>query len=386
MALRIELEADKPGVAKLVIQKWSGNANVDILVQRNQDGYYLADGNQWTAETHWHNVPNLLVDNDKLEGPVTEWLVDALLSQENRVRFLMTVREHQHVDQPNTEQANSDQQNDDQKSQAPLMDRGVMNISEKVLASSALDPFATPRVDQSINHLDSDNAVTQLPAIEPVLPPLSPEELLSDPAPLTDDIPIEPVNEQSITDAIEDEPVITVSEDDKDILQPIKTKKRVGLIAIFVILLLLILAGLSWYFLWLLNRNSTTDSQSPSQSITGCALSDAGDDDLAFIQKCLQNKPDTAAILSLINEAKAANKCNIAQRLYANQAQQNASIAMIYAQEYDDKFYQPNDCFKTDKDTAAYWYETALALDPNNANSALAKERLAELKNSPMNK
>lgn len=352
MALRIELEGDKPGIAKLIIQKWQGGADVDILIQRNQDGYYLADDNQWTAETYWHNVPNLTIDDGKLEGVVTNWLVDALLSQENHVRFLITVRDHQ--------------QDDHEPSM--YLDRGAINIAETVLASSALDTTSrldspkmstAPIVANSENSENSDES-TQQPDSEPLSAEVPPPE---------------------IPTVIEEEIETPIIVPEKELNPPVKSKSKVGLIVMFLIILLLIAAGLAWYFLF---RPKTDEPVAPppppQQQVSDCSLSKANDDELTFIKGCLQSKPDTSAILQVINEAKAADKCNIAQRLYANQAQQNADIAITYAKEYDDKFYQTNKCFQIDKDTAAYWYETALSIDPNNTNSALAKERLDELK------
>ena len=46
MALRIELEGYKPGIARFLAQKWNGSADIDILIQRNQDNYYLSGLNQ----------------------------------------------------------------------------------------------------------------------------------------------------------------------------------------------------------------------------------------------------------------------------------------------------------------------------------------------------
>ena len=65
MALRIELEGDKPGVAKFLAQKWSGSADIDILIQRNQVGYYLSGLNQWGPEKNWHTVTSMSVENEQ---------------------------------------------------------------------------------------------------------------------------------------------------------------------------------------------------------------------------------------------------------------------------------------------------------------------------------
>lgn len=108
-----------------------------------------------------------------------------------------------------------------------------------------------------------------------------------------------------------------------------------------------------------------------------CVLS-PGVDELSFIQGCLKSEPNTDQILEVIQQAKAAKACGIAQRLYANKAQGgNARIAFAYAREYDRQFVQEGGCFSVDGDNAIYWYETGLGLDPNNAE---ARARLEELK------
>lgn len=108
-----------------------------------------------------------------------------------------------------------------------------------------------------------------------------------------------------------------------------------------------------------------------------CLLS-PGVDELSFIQGCLKSEPNTDQILEVIQQAKAAKACGIAQRLYANKAQGgNARIAFAYAREYDRQFVQEGGCFSIDSDNAIYWYEIGLGLDPNNAE---ARARLEELK------
>ena len=39
--LRIQLEEDRPGYAKFTATKWNGSTEVEIAVQRNQDGCYF---------------------------------------------------------------------------------------------------------------------------------------------------------------------------------------------------------------------------------------------------------------------------------------------------------------------------------------------------------
>ena len=344
MALRIELEGDKPGIAKFLAQKWSGSADVDLLIQRNQDGYYLSGLNQWGPEKNWHTVTNMSVDNEQLSGLVGEWLVDSLLSQENRVRFLIEIRDKQNQN---------------------YTDRGVVSIAETVFPSSALNTQSSISDEIEQNTLESDKVASNLVESDDSqsVEPETEEQIIE----VENEVIAEP--EKEIETEIEVTPAPAISP------QPTKTRSKLGLfIIIFVILLTLAGIGVGvWYFLFSQGKNPLT---SLTQSNSQCNVANVTTDDLSFIQQCLQSKPDTDTVIDIINQAKQANKCNIAQRLYANQSLLNAKVALLYAKEYDVKFYQDNQCFKADKETAIYWYETSLNNDPNNE---LAKERLAEL-------
>ena len=348
MALRIELEGDKPGVAKFLAQKWSGSADIDLLIQRNQDGYYLSGLNQWGPEKNWHTVTSMSVENEQLSGLVDEWLVDSLLSQENRVRFLIEIRD---------------------KHNQSYIDRGVVNIAETVFPSSALNTQLSISDETKQNTFESDKVASNLVESDDSQPvePQTEEQTIG----MENEVIVEPEMESEI----EVTPTPTITQQEASASQPTKAKSKLGLI-IMIFVILLTLAGIGfavWYFLFSQDKNPLT---SLTQSNSQCNVANATTDDLSFIQQCLQSKPDAGAVIDVINQAKQANKCNIAQRLYANQSLLNAKVALLYAKEYDVKFYQDNQCFKADKETAIYWYETSLNNDPNNE---LAKERLAEL-------
>ncbi|MBI0006185.1 hypothetical protein H3S74_08090 [Gilliamella sp. W8126] len=348
MALRIELEGDKPGVAKFLAQKWSGSADIDILIQRNQDGYYLSGLNQWGPEKNWHTVTSMSVENEQLSGLVDEWLVDSLLSQENSVRFLAEIRDKQNQS---------------------YIDRGVVNIAETVFPSSALNTQLSISDETKQNTFESDKVASNLVESDDSQPvePETEEQTIG----MENEVIVEPEMESEI----EVTPTPTITQQEVSASQPTKAKSKLGLI-IIIFVILLTLAGIGfavWYFLFSQDKNPLT---SLIQSNSQCNIANATTDDLSFIQQCLQSKPDADAVIDVINQAKQANKCNIAQRLYANQSLLNAKVALLYAKEYDVKFYQDNQCFKADKETAIYWYETSLNNDPNNE---LAKERLAEL-------
>lgn len=105
----------------------------------------------------------------------------------------------------------------------------------------------------------------------------------------------------------------------------------------------------------------------------------ASQSELDFVQNCVQQQLESDALLAIIQAAKDAKKCGVAQRLYANRAQGgDIKIALAYASEYDPQNHKSNECFKTpDADTAVYWYETVLQTEPENP---IAKQRLEELR------
>jgi hypothetical protein len=177
---------------------------------------------------------------------------------------------------------------------------------------------------------------------------------------------------------------------------PIKTKSKLPFIVAGIVLLLLILAAV---FFWFSKLGSLTkDTEQSSEEVTTtkapaepgpateensqtCDINSIGSgtkDQMAFVQACFSQNLPADDLLKIIQAAKEAQKCEIAQRLYANRAQSgDAKIALAYAHEYDPKYHQPNSCFKdADKDTAAYWYDTALQSEPDNAD---AKQRYEEL-------
>ena len=176
----------------------------------------------------------------------------------------------------------------------------------------------------------------------------------------------------------------------------VKTKSKLPLIVAGIVLLLLILAAAFFWFSksGALNKNTEQTSEEAattkapaesgaatkenSQTCDISSISSGAKDQMAFVQACFNQNLPADDLLKIIQAAKEAQKCEIAQRLYANRAQSgDIKIALAYAHEYDPKYHQPNPCFKdADKDTAAYWYDTALQSAPDNAE---AKQRYEEL-------
>lgn len=334
MALKIELNGDKPGIVNLSAGKWTHGTNVEMMIQRNQDNFYLSQDNQWIPETYWHTVSDLTINDGYLMGKIGPWLTDSLLALGGNCKFLMQIRE-------TTNPAN--------------VDRGVINIKSDVLSSNALSNDTPPE--------------TVPPIVEP------------EPEPVNESKEEEPVSE-SVPEVIEEsntveneEPITPAQENTAPVAKKSNIKKL-----IVILLALIILLGLAYflYKLFMPPVNNINDDINNNIAGGACELSSQqeNDDDMNFISGCLRTKPSTEQLLQLITDAKAQGKCNLAQRLYANQSQKDAKIGLVYAKEYDEKFYQKNDCFAVDKETAKYWYETVLILDPNND---VAKKRLSEL-------
>lgn len=335
MALRIELEAENPGFAKFSARRWRGSEQVDLSVQRNQDNYYLQAQNNWGPEIYWHPITGLQVADEQLSGVVGAWLVDPLLSQVGNVRFLVQIKDSLSAD---------------------YHDGGALKIASDVLASSA-------RGDPRRAFTDSD-----VPAIPIETPPVSEAELVSE--------PVEVVTKETLVE--QEAPVLKLTpepvlEAQIPYAAPKKSRTLWGLLLLG--LLLLIGAALGYFFFYRADPSPTAVTSSPIEG--DCSLVQAPSDGLQFIQTCLKSSPTPEVILQVINQAKQLKQCDIAQRLYANQSQQNAMLAVAYAKEYDVQFNTGNACFKPDRETAIYWYETALTREPDNQ---IAKTRLAELK------
>ena len=327
--LRIQLEEDRPGYAKFTATKWSGSTEVEIAVQRNQDGcYFNGNDTPWNPEPVWHKVEGLTLENDVLQGVIGKWLIDSLVQQIGNVRYMMSVRDVQN---------------------GTIVDSGPVRMVGNILASLAGGDSS--REDNVQSHVQAEpEPVIEEPLVEPIV--VAENEQSTEPAIVFEDL----AQNETQTEPTENiEVPVSVEQ---------KKKGKGGLIAL--ILALLIGGGVGAYFF--LNKKDEPVAKSD------CAVDTNTNDELAFIQSCLKTKPEPKQILEIIASAKQANKCAIAQRLYANQAQGgNVEIALAYAEEYE----KGSSCFQADKETAIYWYETALSNDPNNAT---AKEKLEALK------
>lgn len=338
MPIRVDLlalEPNVPGRACLTVKKWQGGEEqLEFSIQRNQDGFYLQDQKAWSNNPFWFKVSRfaLAASGETLEAQVGPEVVDPLLEGGANSQFQIELREQ------NLGHA----------------DKGVVRPGVGLLPSTAGGQTRS-------TYGGADLSAPVVPEPEPEIPEL-PELIL----------PVaEPEPEPTPASA---EPVYTPPP------APVKKSKK-GLIALLIVVLLLLAAGLGYWFYQRTPAPAPTVA-APAPTATNaeaCTLDSMNSvPELTFVQTCIKAAPDSAKLLEIINQAKASKHCGVAQRLYANRAQAgDPLIANAYAREYDPKYLKASECFPAaDNATAAYWYETILTQDPNNAE---AKQRFEEL-------
>lgn len=330
MPLRIELQSSDsgPGYADLTASGWRGaEAPAEISVQRNQDGRFLGDDGDWTTSPVWHGT-DLTLNDGQVSGLMGSWLVDPLV-HDTTLAYMMEMRGPDHGD------------------------KGVVRMRGQILSSAAAG--SAPGNDQRTRHASA-------PVVEPVVvaPPPAPEPVVppEPPPPPPPPPPPQP--------------------------KPVGGSKTTLIMVAVAILVLGAVAA--W---WLLKDGQDAGSPAaapatapaaagPSGPCTANALAETKDD-LAFVQACVRSMPEADATLAVIEAAKSAKRCDVAQRLYAHQAQSgDARIALAYAREYDPDTFKQGGCIDAaDAETAIYWYETVLSKETDNAT---AKQRLESLR------
>ncbi|MEN1835016.1 hypothetical protein AAIM60_19235 [Pseudomonas lijiangensis] len=323
-----------PGRAFLQVRGWEHDAgNLEFAIQRNQDDYYLQHDQQWGNAPCWfaqHFVED--ADGDSISYEAGPEIVDPLLLSSVTSIFNFRLR---------SPDGSAEDEN-------PMRLAPGLNSS---LAVSATNVGAA----QTTVSLGQPQAIPQ-PVVEPVAE--QPEEAQPLPEPIAE--------------------------------PPAPAKSRTALLLIGVLVLLAIAAGL-WFWL---KKPVIPEAvapvatpavvaepvPAPAAAAIPCSVEALSKEtELNFVQSCIKQAPDSATLLKVIELAKANKQCGVAQRLYANRAQAgNVEVAQAYAREYDPKYLQPSACFTTaDNATAAYWYETILSYQADNAEAA---ERLKELK------
>lgn len=340
MGIRVDvlpLEVNTPGQGLLRITGWEGTSEgLQCSLQSSQSHEYLHEGGHWGNVAHWFRLDNLgaVAGAPAIETRIGPNLINPLLQASGTATFRIE------VSNPQTGRS----------------DMGMVRINSAIIASvesgPALEQSAPPAP------LPSASVVIEPPAVATPEPEPAPA-VVAEPAPRP--APVTP--------------------------PPTPAKKaNTWLLPLLILILLALAAGGGW---WWFNRSPaaapapepTADQPAPQPDAgKPCSLeSMQGQTSLAFLQTCIQSQPDSAALLAVINQAKANDHCDVAQRLYANRANAgDIQIATAYAHEYDPKYHQPSNCFKAPESaTAASWYETILSFDENNAE---AKQRYEELK------
>lgn len=344
MPIRVDLlalEPNIPGQARLAVKKWRGaSESLEFSIQRNQDQFYLQGDRNWSNNPFWFQVPhfNQGADEEALETLVGPEVVDPLLEGSGSSNYRIELRELN----------------------GGLIDQGVVRPGPGLLSSIA---GGETRSIYDGGSLSVAPEASTAPEIPDLLPPELPE-----PQPAVEPLSVEPAVA---------EPVI----------KPAAKKSSLLPLILGVLVLLAIALGL---WVWLKKpavevpaetQPIATEPAAASEPVASgpCTLeSMASQSELSFVQNCIREAPDSAALLEIIATAKQAGHCGIAQRLYANRAQAgDVQIAHAYAREYDPEFHQPSTCFaEADAATAAYWYETILASAPDDAQ---ARQRFEEL-------
>lgn len=330
--VRVDVQPDaRPGWAYIVL---SGAASTEALdpqsvkmsLQRNQDGRFLDERSGWSASEVWHVPQNVTQSEAGLTLGIGPDLVDELLADPRTVCRI----------QVQTQTASW---------------AGVLRMVQGIYPSGAAgqSPAAARQV--------------QPPTLD-----------VQEPAVVT-----------SSDDAQSREPFVAIRPDPPE-REPVSRK-----MPILLLLLLLALLGLAgaWYAGWLDRwlkepgagqQMTAVTGEQPSGLVSGpCSLQAMQDqpDDLAFLQSCVQESPDTDLVMAIIQAGKEAGRCDLIQRLYAHQAQAgHAQIALAYAREFDPQTFKGG-CFEqADGQTAIYWYEKSLQLDPDQSEVA---ERVKQL-------
>lgn len=347
MKLRFSLQALEPAVpgrARLYVRNADKDdvlelAEYAIAIQRSQDSYYLHLAQSWDASLRWLPQQGWTEHEEGIAVLLNADIVDSLLANASDA-YQITLAE----------------------ASGEELGRSPLKLDKGILPSTAGGNAQAMELTMPVA------AVPETPAPEPVVETLPVVETVAPPPP-------EPVKEETPAPKIETAaPVV-----------PPAKKGGMGK-WIVLLVLLLILAGAAGY--WFHSQSAKDHSPAAPDApesrpavveTDNCTMDKLADrPGLQFVQECVKESKTSEQWLAVIEEAKKAEQCDVAQRLYVNKAQSgDVKIAMAYAREYDPKDHQANACFsKPNPATAAYWYETVLLSEPDNAQ---AKARFQEL-------
>lgn len=327
-----------PGYAIIALEGSSIESAGDLSfsITRNQDGRFLSAKGQWEPSETWHQPQEQQMDGVVVRCWVGTPVVDALLANpQMQYRILVKAAEETF--------------------------QGTMRLSTKLFASSAR--VAAPAAA----------AAAFTPPPEPVVP-------VAVEAPVIEAAPA---------------PLPTTSPK-KSMVLPLV----MGLVALAVIG-----AGLWWFLSGADQLSADVVASAPvveqpvaavvEQPVVAAVVEPVNepviavpcsvdalaqtDDDIAYLQRCVQSTPSTEQVLAVIAAGKAAQKCDLIQRLYAHAAQTgNSDVALAYAKEFDPLTFSGG-CFGAPEPaTAVYWYELYLQQMPDDQAIATRAKSLKE--------
>jgi hypothetical protein len=329
------LESNEPGQGQLVIIGWQGTGEgLSVDIQRNQDDYFLQDNGQWGSNPFKFHLPALQPSADgNLAAVVDSQIVDPLLENPrvtNMARFYGP--------------------------EGAEVGRTRLRLAQGLMPSGASG--STPELDASAT------LVTHQPPSATSEPHPTPEPQPTPEPPPAPEPAKEPVPEPESTP----EPPA-----------PAGKSKRWLWILLSVVILAALLGAAAWFGMSMRDQAEPPLVDEPATAIGPCSLQRMGEmSELEFIQACTGAGSEAGNLLDVVNEALANDHCGIARRLYAHQALNgDIAAALAYAREFDPAQHAPSACFpEPDAETASFWYETALGLDPDNAE---ARQRLEVL-------
>lgn len=320
-----------PGYAIITLEGSSIESAGDLSfsIARNQDGRFLSANGQWEPSETWHTSQEQQVEGAVVRCWVGTQVVDALLANpQMQYRILVKAAEESF--------------------------QGIMRLSTELFASSAR--AAAPA------------AAAFTPPPEPVVP-------VAVEAPVIEAVPAP----------------LPTTPPKKSMVLPLV----LGLVALAVIG-----AGLWWFLSGADQPSADVVASAPvveqpavepvapvvepvNEPVIAVPCSvDAlaqTDDDIAYLQRCVQSTPSTEQVLAVIAAGKAAQKCDLIQRLYAHAAQTgNSDVALAYAKEFDPLTFSGG-CFGAPEPaTAVYWYELYLQQKPDDQAIATRAKSLKE--------
>lgn len=380
------LETNQPGCGQLVIIGWQGTSEgASLDIQRNQDEHFLQNDGAWRSNAFRLHLPALQhTAEGHLSAMVDNKIVDPILESPHAtymVRFY--------------------------GADSAQVGRARLRIGQGLMSSGASG--TSPDYNASAT-LDTPPLVSAAPEAQPSTEPAVAPQPVVEHLPEQEPAPAQP------------EPVTAQPEP-----APTGKSRRWLWILLAVLILTAILGATAWFAMTmrsqaeppaedsaveerleeegaaedetasieapLPNHDSADEARGetapeapadaePAPSETAAAvgpcslqrMSEMGE--LEFMQTCVDS--EAGNMLEVIGEARDNDHCGIARRLYAHQALNgDVAAALAYAREFDPAQHAPSACFpEPDAETAIFWYETALALDPANAEASLRVEEL----------